>query len=398
MTPKTLQYFADTDLRCTRCNGCGCRHQGVDFPPFTYGALAQRLLQCYKEGAPPEPSLQRLIRSCDFCGACVAHCPAGIDAKTFMRSARVLLMEQDPSLAQRYRNVRVDYKNNLFSMLRQALGAVYEEALEPNSGRTAHSLFLPSCHMGSKFPSLTHASYTFLKKHGIADGITAYCCGNALYCTGLEAEFDRYAKGFAKALQTAKVQRIVTPCANCYDFLLRLQQMGYLDSSLAVLALPAELAKRGIAAEADPAAAAIAVHDSCPDRHRGIFADGIREVLKNREVVEMACAGIDTMCCGSGGLSPFGDKEVGQTVKSNKAAQCRATGAGHLVTTCFNCADSLAQAVHPMETHHFMEYLLGHQADWQAYAQAKVKMQQADFGLQDKMQDITLQFENFEEQ
>lgn len=56
-----------------------------------YGTLEEKILQWDSTNTNILEEWKHLFRSCDFCGAFTANCPVGINAKTFMATALLLL-------------------------------------------------------------------------------------------------------------------------------------------------------------------------------------------------------------------------------------------------------------------------------------------------------------------
>lgn len=394
MKKELEKYFKMVKETCIRCGKCGCAHEVCKYPDFDYGTLAEKILEWDSNNINVPEEWKHLFRSCDFCGACTANCPVGINAKTFMATARGVLMEKDVEFAAKYRNVRIDYEENIFSCLRDVANMEYEEVL--GTERKAKALFFPSCHMASKFPELTHKVYGYLKSNNIADGMTAYCCGNALYCTGLTEEFTAYAEKFEAELEKSGVKKIITPCANCYDFFYRLKDMGYMDKKIEILALPELLVKFG--KKANPKnfknIGTLTIHDSCPDRSWGIFSENIRKLLDGFDIVEMKHIGKETLCCGLGGLGAVCDSEICNRRRKNKISECMEVKAQNMVTTCFNCSESLKKSAEHMKVLHIMELVFETEANWEHYDKIKQKMMNEEYNYTEHMKNTKKVFED----
>lgn len=387
------EYFERIDRECTRCGNCSCKYKYIGYPDFKYGDLANMILSELYIGGDLEDVWKWFFKSCDMCGFCVIECPINLNTKSFTSYARALLMDKHHEKSTDYRNVRVDHKYNLFSVLRDIQGVDYDDALGTGK-KEVKSLYFTSCHLGSKFPALTKASYEKLKDLNIVDGITAHCCGNTLYAAGLKDEFIVYAEKFSNELKSAGVERIITPCPNCYDFFIRLKELGYLDDNVNIDAYAEVMVENGISISPEMLKdKSFTIHDSCQDRFRGDFSGSVRELLKDAEIREMALNRKNTHCCGSGGLSPYGDVDVSKKVRASKVNLCEKTGATDVVTTCYNCYDSINSAISGMEVTGILELLTGETADWKSYREAMTTMKSEEYNYSDKMKNTEEMFD-----
>lgn len=340
-----LQYVED---QCLRCHSCGCYHSTSKIGTVCYGELATLLLN----GECDE--FESSIFGCHQCGRCLKNCPRSFNAKEFMFHARAWLEEKKNELCGIYKGVRVDQPENVFSKQKKELGIVYEDALLKEE--KCRRLFVPGCHMSSGFPELTRKVTEYLKEQDIADGMTAVCCGNPLYASGLYKEFESYVNKVKELYRQHGVKEIITPCPSCYDFNQRCVDMGYFEG-IEVKCLSKELADRKIKINraAFPEDYTISVHDSCPDRKKGIFAESIRALYEDFEIKELPHVKENTLCCGCGGLVPPYSAQISGEGKEIKKQEFEQTEGKILITTCFNCYKGLKPI---LPIHQYLEDLM----------------------------------------
>lgn len=328
-----LEYIEST---CLRCHSCRCYHSTSLVGKLCYGELATLLLHNKTE------ELEKSIFGCHQCGMCLKKCPRKFNAKEFMFHARAWMEARNGELCGVYSKVRVDKADNMFAEQKKQNGISYEDALLAKG--ECPRLFVPGCHMSSGFPELTGQVTEYLKEKGIADGMTAVCCGNPLYASGLYQEFENYVVKMDQLYREHGVKVITTPCPSCYDFNLRIQQMGYLEG-VEVHCLSQDLVEKGIRIRRDafPENYTVSVHDSCPDRKNGIFAESIRRLYEDFEIIELSHIRENSLCCGCGGLVPLYSSEISGEGKELKKKDCEEAGSECVITTCFNCYKGLRQ-------------------------------------------------------
>lgn len=364
-----VQYFTHIKERCIHCHQCHCLHSSSLLNTQTFGELAQLLLQSNEI----DSKLKDTIFGCLQCGYCLKRCPMKFDAKEFMFHARAYLEELDDQEKCKYQSVRIDTQNNIFHQLKTAMNTQYEEAF--NQDQQCKRLFLPSCHLMSKFPELTKKTVHYLKELDMIDGMTSQCCGHPLYAAGLYHEFDSYMQNFDKNIKQHNVQSIITPCPNCFHFCMRLKKMGYLQN-VTIQCLSEELVNRGIRIDVRkfPHLQSISIHDSCPDRKDGRFGESIRKLFEEFHIVELTHIKKNTICCGCGGLVPPYSQKLARDGMNKKIDDFQQVNTDALITTCFNCFDSLYNDL-PM--YHFLEFLI-ERADYQKYSETKKHIQREE--------------------
>lgn len=345
---KHREYLQYVEANCLRCHSCRCYHSTSLIGNVCYGELATLLLQNDLEELP------KSIFGCHQCGMCLKKCPRNFNAKEFMFHARAYLEEQDETFCSCYAAVRVNKDDNMFTQLKKENGSSFEDALlgEADCPR----LFVPGCHMSASFPELTNKVTVYLKEKDICDGMTAVCCGNPLYASGLYQAFEDYITKMDRLYREHHVKMITTPCPSCYDFNLRVQEMGYLEG-IEVHCLSQDLVEHGVRINRSvfPEGYSVSVHDSCPDRKIGIFADSIRTLYEDFEIKELPHIRENSLCCGCGGLVPLYSADISKEGKELKRKDYQQAGSECVITTCFNCYKGLKPV---LPVHQYLEDLM----------------------------------------
>jgi Fe-S oxidoreductase len=108
----------------------------------------------------------------------------------------------------------------------------------------------------------------------------------------------------------------------------------------------------------------VSIHDSCPDRQKGVFAESVRALFANFELREMRHNRRQSRCCGLGKLLPLRNQQASQEMRSQRLAEFQQSGAELLVTYCLNCS----QPLQGDNTYYYLELLFGIRVDWQELA------------------------------
>ncbi|HIW77490.1 MULTISPECIES: heterodisulfide reductase-related iron-sulfur binding cluster [Gordonibacter] len=270
------------------------------------------------------------------------------------------------------------------------LGAAVSAGVDAGAPRRCATLFFPGCSLLNYALPLVQSVYDLLREADVVEGISLLCCGKILSFepdgANVRAAFEDELRDHVAA---AGVERIVAACPNCVAALSAALAADERTAHVQVVALPGELAKLGYRIDAEVArrmlgdgvkayaaagcgagAAATAgddlkfcVHDSCPDRESGAFADGVRALLPPELVVEAAHIRKKSFCCGSllraAGKFDAADKQARR--HGEEAVEVQAAG---IVTACVSCAFQLSMAQTAVPVFHYLELLYDWRVDW----------------------------------
>jgi len=289
---------------------------------------------------------------------------------------------------------RIDKADNLFAAMRRQRGYRYVDALEAPSacGDEVPALFWPGCTLSCYSQELTMAVFDYLRQRGLADGMSVKCCSNILrFASGAETRMA-FARELALELQEHGVRRLVVACPNCYNSFCELAEAGILGQ-LEVLALSAVLLQQGEHVSPEqvlshlarrPAQSAgsnshapngnvpvapvtappsVCVHDSCPDRRHGVFAESVRGLFPGCELREMEHHHDHALCCGIGRLLFIRNPGQSSKQRGQRQEEFLRTGAELLVTSCVSCANAFQNLP---DSCHYLELLFGVRIDWPA--------------------------------
>lgn len=255
-----------------------------------------------------------------------------------------------------------------------------EAVVTPGSGepRRCASLFFPGCSLINYGLPLVQAVHNTLADAGCVDGVSLLCCGKIL---SYEPDGDAVRASFEDQLRdslvAAQVERVVAACPNCVMALRAALAADERTAHVEVVALPAVLAdlgyridedaaRRMVAREAglDPAEVKVCVHDSCPDRDTGEFADGLRALLPGGLVVETDHIRKRSYCCGSL-LRAAGKPFVADAMAQRHGEEAQSVEATAIVTACMSCSFQLTVSQSAVPVFHYLELLYDWRINWE---------------------------------
>ena len=262
------------------------------------------------------------------------------------------------------------------------------------------SLFFPGCSLINYALPLVQSVYDLLAGAGKVQGLSLLCCGKILsYEPNGDVVRDSFELQLIERVAETGVKRFICACPNCVKALREafardertasvevvplpvvLAELGYrIDEGIARKHLAQALATNAYAADAVNAedAAAVtelkfAVHDSCPDRDFGEFAEGIRSMLPEGLHSEMAHNRKRSICCGSL-VRAMGKFDAADKQANSRGVETLEAGAQGMITTCVSCAFQMSVAQRNVPVFHYLELLYDWRIDWQ-YADAWMKL------------------------
>ncbi len=241
--------------------------------------------------------------------------------------------------------------------------------VEATDAQPCVSVFFPGCSFFNFVPNLMIDTYGRLLESGACDGVSFLCCGKLLsFEPDARTRVPAFEERMANALVESGVKRIVAACPNCAAELRRIVAERVPEAGVRVVALPAALEQAGVRADAVAmrrvvGEARVCVHDSCPDRERGEFAEATRALLPQDMLVEAQHNRKTSFCCGA--LARAAGRPAASAAASLRhAAEAEQVGASAIVVSCVSCAQQLARSQDNMSVHHYLELVHGESVDW----------------------------------
>jgi Fe-S oxidoreductase len=292
--------------------------------------------------------------SCALCGRCKTACPNGLYPGDYFYSMRVKAIKDGFIDIRDYRYLYPDNPKNYYEYAKKALDVDYSdiEGLDK-------TLFFPGCNLAVFSPSLTRATYNSIKtKHG-GCGFSLECCGRPYYLLGLTDNGKSHAESIANRFAQAGVLIIAFACRGCYY---------YLKESLAKVGIIADTVYKHLSEDSLVAGEGkITIHDACPDRFQGVYANDTRDILIKcgYDIVEMDSSKENSICCGSGGMLSNFREDLTKKHIEMRAGEVRKVGVDTVTAACLSCVMKLCAAdIGNTKACHILNMVLGVEPDY----------------------------------
>ncbi len=318
---------------------------------------------------------EKLLESCDDCGACVRTCaflkhycdsPKEL-AKRYMRNSlenmeipfscflcglckRVCHLNLSPGdmfLEIRRRSFRnkeghllpenfvYDYVNPRLQGLRNSQafstsGFLTFGKKPSDNGSSVRRVFFPGCSLPSYSPRLVKKTYEYLVQQMPGTGIVLNCCGKPSHDAGDEVRFNRIFNNTVQQLKDLGVQEVVLACINCHKVFRE-------HSDIKLTTVYEIFAKEGLPSTHPAGNGLVSIHDSCPARYQTEIRQAVREVVSRMgyDIQEMRFRNEMTQCCGAGGCGTLGNPSLASRHTQARAAQSK----GKLISYCAHCRE-----------------------------------------------------------
>ena len=350
---KTLSEYYDTVLQeacktCTRCGACVAvcpNTEALGLDPDARQKLPNRLLEVIA-GAAASDEVYRWVFGCNHCGACRSVCPEGLNPfLTNKILRRQLLQQREPHITSLHANLTSPQGSPLrtMDMIHQLVAGTGPHrwiSAVPNEPEPVDTVVFLGC-AGLMRPDITSALLDLLDAAGVAYvalGGTQFCCGSMFQFLGDVERFERHLRALLAALTAFQPREVAYLCAECLHNTTSagavIQDLPFAQTSATAL-LARHLGRlqfdRGLTARAT-------VHDACSlGRLCGDCASprALLQAVPNLELVEMAHAGLNGICCVAPGEMFVPGKN--RALQQQRIAEFRQAGADFLVTTCVGC-------------------------------------------------------------
>jgi len=287
---------------------------------------------------------------CATCGRCPDRCPRGVKIIDVMRSVRRLLVPDGvvpasiPSLRSTTTNIASvgnpwgQEPNDRANWAKDLDVKEFDENTE--------ILYFPCCYPSydPRLKKVSQATANILKKAGVDFGILGskeLCCGESVRKTGNEALFKRLARENIKTFVDSGVKKIVASSPHCYHtFKNEYSEFRANFEVVHITQYINELINEGRLTVNTEYAKKVTYHDPCYlGRHNGVY-DEPRSILKSipgLELIEMAEAREESLCCGMGGGRVWMETEKHERFSNLRIEQAIGAGAEVLATACPYC-------------------------------------------------------------
>ena len=297
------------------------------------------------------------IWSCTTCGRCPQRCPRGVKQIEVGVSLRRVATNYDvfPASVRSARTARA-------SLISEGTPLQFDRGKRADWAKDLgvkpfaegmEILYFVGCYFSfdPRMKKVSAATANILKKAGVDFGILGTkenCCGESIRKTGSEEVFKNLARENIKTFIENGVKRILVSSPHCYhtfkneypEFMVNFEVVHISQYLL-------ELINKGKLTFSKTYGKKVTYHDPCyMGRHNGIYEEP-REVLKKvpgLELVEMADARKDSLCCGGGGGRIWMDTPKNERFSDIRLKQANDAGASVLTTSCPYCITNFEES------------------------------------------------------
>ena len=287
---------------------------------------------------------------CATCGQCVQRCPRGVEIIDVMRAMRRLLVPDGvvPASIPNLRGIMTSIASvgNPWGQEPKDRANWAKDLDVKEFGEDTEVLYFPCCYPSydPRLRKVSQATATLLNKAGVNFGILGSkenCCGESVRKAGNEALFKRLARENMKAFIEHGVKKILVSSPHCYHaFKNDYAEFKFNFEVVHTSQYLFQLMNEGKLKPTKEYGKKVTYHDPCYlGRHNDIFDEprGVLKKISGLELVEMADAREESLCCGMGGGRIWMETAKEERFSNLRLEQAIKVGAEVLATSCPYC-------------------------------------------------------------
>lgn len=295
---------------------------------------------------------------CALCGKCEAVCRRGLSPYKMFEQRRIDAAANGEIDVDEYFYIFPDRPVTVMSLFREYYGIDYSDL---NSISRSKVGFLPGCSLMTYSPGLTRKIYETLAQRYKDPVFLDNCCGLTMYHIGLPGRGDQIKADLREKLRAFGTKELVVACPNCYYQLKG--EVAYRDVQL----ITVYEALEQYFTPSNGGQEIYAVHDSCPDRFEGVFAEQVRAQLDRLGYrrVEMEHHGRNSVCCGSSGQLGHFHPDWAKEHEVQNLEEAKSAGATTLLAGCHACVLNFGDSANgSIKVQHVLNVLLGFEENY----------------------------------
>jgi Fe-S oxidoreductase len=295
---------------------------------------------------------------CATCGQCVQRCPRGVEIIDVMRAMRRLLVPDGvvPASIPNLRGIMTSIASvgNPWGQEPKDRANWAKDLDVKEFGEDTEVLYFPCCYPSydPRLRKVSQATATLLNKAGVNFGILGSkenCCGESVRKAGNEALFKRLARENMKAFIEHGVKKILVSSPHCYHaFKNDYAEFKFNFEVVHISQYLFQLINEGRLNPTKEYGKKVTYHDPCYlGRHNDIFDEprGVLKKISGLELVEMADAREESLCCGMGGGRIWMETAKEERFSNLRLEQAIKVGAEVLATSCPYCITQFEDSV-----------------------------------------------------
>ena len=320
-----LARMGSKDLsHCLSCGTCtvGCLVREFD-KNYNPRKMVRRVLLGMKDYFKEHPEIPY---SCNLCELCQKTCPYGVNIGELCLVLREMLVEEGIGPLPGHKVFKEDVE--------WALSPSFTLSLPDPNAAECKRVFFTGCNLPAYSPSLTIATYDYLREKLPGTGIILRCCGATYHGLGEHSLFRETLGGLEYEMRKLGASELIVPCPDCYRTLKRA------TPNFEIKTLYEVLVELGVPQMPKNSHRTFSLHDSCTARWETKFQDSVREVIKlaGHQIEELRYSRELTRCCGMGGFILYLNPMRVFSITRERIAEAHFD----MLTYCAACRDTFA--------------------------------------------------------
>lgn len=343
-------YLNERELFIEKCTTCGlcaslCPIVGyTDQKDSSPSDIQKGVLNFLKQGITSKEAYIKAF-ACMECFKCTAEvCPEKLNPMIINEFIKSEYISRDMATNSFNNSMLPESIHRMLSSI-MISSEEYTRITSPGSVDQARQVFFPGCNIYLQPEKLLNAldimdaigdEYAFLP--GLDN-----CCGDNFLFSGYIEEGCCQAEELVKTLAEYNPETVILWCPTCHC---RFEQFfsESMNIPFRVISFTEYLAENMYKLKfKDNSSGIVTLHEACKSAYTGIDLKSPRQILEQLPGIslkEMKHHGKETMCCGSGAISWFG--ESCEMIRQERLQEAVKTGADKLVTICHYCNQTFA--------------------------------------------------------
>lgn len=348
--------------RCIRCECLACVRDCVYLQKFR-GYPRTYARQVYNNAAivKGQHAANPLINGCTLCGQCTELCPERFSMADLCLEARQDMVKRNymPPSAHEFALEDMDNALSSASVLCRT-----DPALP--AGQPCSQVLFPGCQLAASRGEQVLDVYRHLRGIFAPEGLGLFlsCCGVPAHWAGQEQRSAAVLHDITRQWEALGKPRMIMACASCLKhFREFLPQIPVISLWEILDTCPSPSAQPEQSGDEKKLPAVCTIHDPCSARHDMAWQQAVRSLARRHGIrlTEPSRTGVETACCGYGGLVWNAQPELADAMAAQRAAALPDTALAscimcrdRLVATgkaCFHMLDILFPSVHNTSAH-----------------------------------------------
>jgi Fe-S oxidoreductase len=283
--------------------------------------LAEKFRSLYFREKPMIPY------SCNLCDLCETLCPNELNIGRMCMELRLQMVEEGFGPLRSHKLVEIDQE--------WVLSDSFTLALSDPAVMECPQVFFPGCNLAGYSPSLVLKTYDYLVDRQPGTGILLGCCGSPTRELGDKSRFTEIMKGIESKMEWLGSLEILVSCPYCY------YSFKSYGPNFNIRSLYEVILEEGLPENVNGDQQIFSLHDSCKARWETNMQNSVRTLvsLLGHRIHEMAYSREKARCCGMGGMVPFVNMNLANTITNRRIEEAKYD----ILTYCASCREAFSR-------------------------------------------------------